>query len=129
MQRRYFLKLTASSSFVLSFPGVPGLFQDASYLKTLAHPELLTILGNEQVRGIGLAYRDRFPRENDPETLIAALTADGERPQDLTGSTLQSSLARSTRNDFANGHTVQVNGWMLALTEARQSALYSLLYT
>ena len=30
------------------------------------------------------------------------------------------------RDDFANGRTVLVNGWVLAVTEARQCALFSL---
>lgn len=128
MQRRHFLKLTASSSLVLTLPGAAGLFQDETRRHLLAHPDLLTLLGDEQVHDIGRAYRDQRPLENDPETLVAILTAGGDGLRGCTGSTLQTALDRRIRTEFATGQTVQVNGWVLAVTEARQSALYSLLY-
>jgi hypothetical protein len=30
------------------------------------------------------------------------------------------------RRDFVDGRTVEIDGWLLSLTEARQSALFSL---
>jgi len=37
------------------------------------------------------------------------------------------SIAAMVRRDFETGRTVLVNGWVLAATEARQCALFSLL--
>jgi len=37
------------------------------------------------------------------------------------------SIAATVRRDFETGRTVLVNGWVLAATEARQCALFSLL--
>jgi hypothetical protein len=34
--------------------------------------------------------------------------------------------AELVRRDFTEGHTVEVQGWVLSITEARQCALYSL---
>jgi hypothetical protein len=34
-------------------------------------------------------------------------------------------MAKQVRADFAEGHTVIVDGWLLSTTEARQCALYS----
>ena len=34
--------------------------------------------------------------------------------------------AEQVRRDFAEGRTVEVQGWVLSVTEARQCALYSL---
>jgi hypothetical protein len=39
---------------------------------------------------------------------------------------LQKSIDDTVHEDFASGRTVVVDGWVLAVTEARQCALFSL---
>jgi hypothetical protein len=36
------------------------------------------------------------------------------------------SLEDQVREDFIKGHTILVDGWVLSVTEARQSALFAL---
>jgi len=107
MDRREFLCLSLGAA-VLAVPAR----EDAA---VPAHPDLLSVLGPEPVREIGVQYRRLVPEENDPVRLRAAMLAPGM------------SIARVVRRDFATGGTVLVNGWVLSVTEARQCALFSLL--
>ena len=92
--------------------------------KSLDHPALVAILGPQRVRQLGAHYRAATPGENDAGVLRAAISNAGR------ASWLQRIRQRSVdgqiRDDFAVGRTVVVDGWVLALTEARQCALYSL---
>ena len=59
-------------------------------------------------RAIGAAYLRSHPADRlDAETLVAALPT----------------VAEHVRNDFSNARVVTVDGWMLAVTEARLCAL------
>jgi hypothetical protein len=79
--------------------------------------------GPDRVRQLGRSYRAAVPAEDDRETLVAALHNElgAGAP-----STLRSRLDARIRADFAAGRTVTVQGWVLARTEARQCALFSL---
>ena len=127
MDRRQFLFVTATSSFALSIPSTAGIFLDSPALFPLAQPELLTLLGDAQrVHDIGLAYRTQFPLENDPTTLAAIIEEECGLPGEQNGFPLQCQISRRVRSDFASRRTLQINGWILAVTEARQCALYSI---
>ena len=93
-------------------------------IPTLASPGLLAILGSEgAVRHLGERYRQLVPEENDGEVLRQALLSPWPR---LVSSNLMAALAEQVQQDFTHGRTVTVHGWILAVTEARQCALYSL---
>jgi hypothetical protein len=62
------------------------------------------------VREIGRSYR-ASSGERDPATLRHSIDA-----------------SPGVQDDFANGRTVIVNGWVLARTEARQCALFDALH-
>ena len=82
-----------------------------------SRPDLLDILDDEDaVRAIGLAYRRRFPAHDDAEALGGMLAAETAKP-----------LSTRVQADFAHGRTLQLNGWILSVTEARQCALYSMI--
>ena len=82
-----------------------------------SRPDLLDILDDDDaVRAIGHAYRRRFPAHDDAQTLGGMLAEErAER------------LSTCVQADFAHGRTIQLNGWILSVTEARQCALYSLM--
>lgn len=76
-------------------------------------PALLAMLGSETaVREIGWAYRAAFPAEDDAAVLAALLAVPD--------------TSARVRADFAAGRTVCMAGWVLAVTEARACALYTL---
>ena len=86
-------------------------------------PQLLAMLGPDRVRQLGAHYRASTPNENSTETLRAALSSGHRLRIPFIKS---ASLDDRIRDDFAAGRTVVVDGWVLAVTEARQAALFSL---
>jgi len=112
MDRREFLCLSLGAAVLT----VPAREDAAAAAAAAAHPDLLSVLGPEPVRDIGLQYRRLVPEENDSMRLRAAILAPLPRMP----------IVATVRRDFETGRTVLVNGWVLAATEARQCALFSL---
>jgi hypothetical protein len=128
MNRRQFLDVTATSALVAGLPiDGRGTNANAAFdLHALAQPDLLPILGPEAVREIGVRYRELVPSENQVQALHAAILAARPWPSRvpwLAGS----SIGEMVADDFAAERTIVVQGWVLSATEARQSALFSLL--
>jgi hypothetical protein len=93
-------------------------------VRTLASPGLLALLGSEDaVRHLGERYRLLVPSENDAQVLVQAILTSSPL---FVVPDLATALAAQIRDDFTHGRTVTVHGWILAVTEARQCALYSL---
>jgi hypothetical protein len=83
----------------------------------LRHPDSAALLGR--------LYLDGNPREADATRLVTQI---GAMPDSAaTDEALRASLDERIRNDFINGDTVTVGGWLLSITEARLCALVSLL--
>ena len=128
MNRRQFFDVTATSALMLSVTSsVGGTSADAAFdLPALAQPDLLSILGPEAVREIGLRYRELAPPEHQVQALHAAILA--ARPWSSQVKWLpRPSIVEMVQDDFAAGRTIVVRGWVLSVTEARQSAIFSLL--
>lgn len=122
MDRRQFLTVGGASAVALALPGAWCWAGPSPPQGVLAQPELLAMLGDpERVRALGRRYRSAIPEENSRETLIAALRRDFDS-EPLSRSRLRERI----REDFAAGRTVQLKGWVLSVTEARQCALFSL---
>jgi hypothetical protein len=81
---------------------------------------------DEAIQRVGESYRSAYPDEDDVEVLEAALPdfegLSGREVQDRLDT-----LNQQVRADFAAGDIVNVDGWLLAVTEARAAALVSLL--
>ena len=128
MDRRQFLDVTATSALAARLPssGRATNANAAFNLHGLAQPDLLPILGAEAVHEIGVRYRGLVPSENQMQALHAAILAArawSSRIPWLPGPSTGAMVAE----DFAAGRTLVVQGWVLSTTEARQSALYSML--
>jgi hypothetical protein len=91
----------------------------------LARPDLVDLLGADQARAIGARYREMVPEERDADALRAAIAGRHPLLARVLG-TPRVDPAALVRRDFAEGRTVEVDGWVLSLTEARQCALLSL---
>ena len=79
----------------------------------------------EALAAVGGRYLEVAPDEADEQVLLAALPAlDGtvpERPgQDLRV------LAPQASEDHTTGEVIELDGWVLSLTESRAAALYAL---
>ncbi len=107
----------------VSYWYLKGHFPDSDFI--LATPEALTsIWDTETIRGIGSQYLKQWPEENSVTFLknnlddLALKSSDSDMAIGLT-----------IEEDFKKGYTVNIDGWILARTEARQCALYYLITT
>jgi hypothetical protein len=77
----------------------------------------------ESARVVGRAYLGRHPEEADAARLAALLE---RQLRERGAASLGERVARRVRQDFAEGATVHVKGWILSRTEARLCALQAL---
>jgi hypothetical protein len=122
LDRRRFLQLSALG-IVATVADSACAPADTRVDASIERPQLLAMLGPERVRQIGSRYRASTPTENRAEALREALSnGHAFRIPFLKSGSLEGQI----RDDFAAGRTVVVDGWVLAVTEARQAALFSL---
>jgi hypothetical protein len=123
MKRREFIGMAAA--------GAAGAIRTVTAVESvrdpyakLAAPRVLGILRNHQLaRELGMRYRATTPREDSARALADVILADLEPDR---AKPLGTQLDERICQDFAAGRTVTLDGWILALTDARQCALYSL---
>jgi hypothetical protein len=124
MNRRQFLRLTGATAIAV---GSSRCSAGAEYdTRSLAQPELFITLGAGPVRAIGARYRSLTPGEQNADALRAAILASRPMRTRLLPAA-SPPIAALVREDFEQGRTVILNGWILSVTEARQCALFSLL--
>jgi hypothetical protein len=122
LDRRRFLQLSALGIVATVADSACGP-ADARVDASADRPELLAMLGPERVRQLGSHYRASTPAENSSDALRAALSSgNGLRIPFIKSGSLENQI----RDDFTAGRIVVVDGWILAVTEARQAALFSL---
>ena len=120
LDRRRFIHVSALSAIGAVAMSACDRTPDSS----LDRPALLGMLGPERVHQLGTDYRAATAGENNATTLRAALSR--ARSRSWWQRVMHGSVDDQVRDDFANGRTVLVDGWVLSLTEARQAALFSL---
>ena len=126
MKRRQFLHCSSASALgaLLLIPPYGEEHRLSPLDAQLASPGLLSVLGDPQkVQHIGEAYRTAYPLENNVDALRTELL------QGMKNGVSKKAIQQQIRADFESGAVVQVKGWMLSRTEARQCALYSLLHS
>jgi len=125
MQRRSFvsaLMVSLAASAVPVFALSGDLHIDVGQL---ADPELSKLrVGSGGIIKLGRTYRHQVPKENSIQVLTERLLSG---KLSLFPADLNALLAEQVREDFTCGDTVQLMGWILSRTEARQCAIYSLL--
>jgi hypothetical protein len=127
MKRRTFIGLSALSASYLALTMQQGC-APKSVSKALGQPlSLSQILNIEQIREIGLAYRQQFPSENNINHLADLMISENSLGNDNDSLLIRSTLDKRTKMDFSEGKIVIVKGWVLSENEARQCALFSLL--
>jgi hypothetical protein len=112
MKRRNFLLLTIAGGLATLTPFC-GIRAPIALTRPLF---LSTICDLQTLREIGTTYREATPTEGREDVLMQLLTTGGDQTEQLI---------KKVDDDFAAGRTIIVNGWVLAVTEARQCALYS----
>lgn len=128
MRRRDFLRLSTGALAVTLAP-VSGCTRIPEPSPTLAEPATLGSIADEAtIREAGRAYLAGAPREGRQAQLVRALLEDegGDFVGQDDPEALRRFLAGKIRADFEADRTVIADGWVLAVTEARQAALFSL---
>jgi len=132
MRRRDFARIAA-----IAIPGMAMALQackrhGGTLEATIASPESLSLfLDRNELRAVGLAYRNAVPAENDRRKLTDLILRDENLSPLHAGSPLpavREAIDGQVNRDFATGRTVVMKGWVLAATEARQCALHTLLF-
>jgi len=121
LDRRRFLQLSALG-VVSSLAGVACDRDEQSVASAIDRPQLVSWLGPDHVRELGSHYR-AASGENTADALRSAISKSRGFHLPLLGN---ESLDDQIQDDFEEGRTVVVDGWVLSVTEARQTALFSL---
>jgi hypothetical protein len=126
MKRRNFIHLSTFTAAVISFPLLQSCNQSTG--AALSKPAFLSRLFNEvTITNTGNAYLKSTPEENDEDKLIQLISGNESIARSTDQIAIHQYLDQKIKNDFAVGNTVNVKGWVLSVTEARQCALYSLI--
>lgn len=121
-RRSFIYRCATSGAALLTLTASACSGRGARDLRQLATPPLLGALGAARVTAIGQMWLRHTPAERSVDELVAAIAGRLSGlvwPRDRT---LEAVIAE----DFEQGRTVLVDGWMLAVTEARQCALFAL---
>jgi hypothetical protein len=123
MKRRAFIEFATTAGAVAAI--APTMAADApNSLAALATPQIPGLARDHPlVHELGTRYRALAPAEDTRESLLQALLVEAGRAE----SSLDARIRARVQQDFTLGRTVTLNGWILAITEARQCALFSLL--
>lgn len=122
MKRRNFVLLASAGVVAVSIPAVNYFFYSIpDYDKKLSAPQLLSLIWDEEtILSTGAKYVENFPEENSERALVKVLFSNSSNPS-------FDKIEEMTHADFSQGKMVNINGWVLSQTEARQCALHHLL--
>ena len=130
MQRRKFILLSIAGSGAIGLTGLHCNTRRPAYYVVLDKPQqLANICDAKSIQEIGKAYRLQMPEESGADQLINLLSADstgGSISTNANNQYAETLISRKINQDFEKGNTVVVKGWILAVTEARQCALFAL---
>jgi len=127
MKRRNFIQLSTFGAVAISFPLLqscgPSIIEQA-----IAQPVFLSRLFDENtIKDAGAAYLKSIAEENDKHKLVQLLAGNNNIANSKDENAIHQYLDKKIQQDFETGNTVTVKGWILAVTEARQCALFSLI--
>lgn len=123
MKRKEFIQLSAFAAAAISLPFLNSC--TASKEQAITKPVFLSRLFDEEtISNTGKEYIQKTPAENNKEKLIQLLSENSSITKSNNETAIHNYLNEKIKQDFETGKTVLVKGWVLALTEARQCALF-----
>ena len=126
MKRRNFIQLSAFAAAAISVPLLHSCNSSVGK-HAMSQPVFLSRLFDENtLMQAGKAYIQKVPAENDDDKLIQLLADNISIANSSDEKAIHAYLDEKIKHDFETGNTVLVKGWVLAVTEARQCALFSL---
>ena len=128
MKRRSFILLSALGIAAISLPTIKWLGLYGGWDNLLAQPKLLShLFSRKALRALGEMYLKLKPDESNCNMLARKLL--GDKSDTIFSSTVnvQAQIEEKIKQDFVDGATIVLNGWILSVTEARQCAYFSML--
>lgn len=127
MKRKDFVQLSAFAAATISLPLLHSCNAPVSE-NAMVQPVFLSRLFDEDtIKDAGKTYLQKRPVENDDNRLIELLAGNSSIADSSDEKAIHQYLDEKIKQDFEEGKTVLVKGWVLAITEARQCALFSLI--
>jgi len=124
MKRRDFINLSVFTTAAISFPLLHSCKSTVNK-NVISQPVFLSrLFDKETINEVGKLYLQKSPQENSEDKLVQLLANNTNAADERA---IHEYLDTAIRNDFEKGNTLTVKGWVLAITEARQCALFSLL--
>jgi len=129
MRRRKFLILSALNS--LSFFGTFGILGSTSGIKGLSYSTGLEVMQAKisslfsdigSAQSVGQRFIELYPDQANFALLLEGVGLRERAPTDFT----TNDIDRLIREDFSSGHTVLIDGWVLAKTESNLCAILAL---
>ncbi|WP_297704663.1 hypothetical protein [uncultured Eudoraea sp.] len=121
MKRRKFLLLSLFGLFI-SLVAIWYYKYKSATDRDLRHPlDLTEICNRKTLINIGNTYR-KLTDENNKKYLEELLYENAVMRDNVIKDLLKTKVAE----DFDNGNTILIDGWLLSITEARQCALLSI---
>ena len=120
MDRRNFIITSTGALAWLVFPPVGCTSSEKELIRVITPPlSLSTIHDSTTITQLGKSYLEKYPSENSASQLVDLITKEtGSDPDELQ---------EKIKQDFREGNTVILEGWLFSITEARQCALFSLI--
>lgn len=132
MKRKTFLLYSAFGAAAIGLSSIQCRSKDSATNKTLGQPLLLShFCDKKTIRDMGIFYRKRMDAESSEGQLVHLLLRDATGksiPESTDSAHLQTLLAQKIKEDFQAGNALTLKGWVVSVTEARQCALFSLIY-
>ena len=120
MKRGHFILL---SGLGITAIAIPTWYFTSQKDTLLTEPELLShIWDNKTIGDIGEKYRVKFPNENNEDILEKLLSVHSSNSSTKTIERLRKQIS----DDYTEGNTFMIDGWILSRTELRQCALFSI---
>lgn len=105
------------------FCGVGGLGSQAYPRDEVAESLLAIFPRRESARAIGRAFLRENPAEGCSKRLVEKIVADRPTPDLADRKAVGNFVRDRIRSDFERSRTVELDGWVLALSEVRLCAL------
>ncbi|HEY2726547.1 MAG TPA: hypothetical protein VGI61_05210 [Parafilimonas sp.] len=127
MKGRSFIQLSAFAAAAVSVPLLHSCNASATE-QAMSQPHFLSRLFDENmIKDAGKVYLKKTPSENNEDKLMQLLADNNNIANSKDEKAIHQYLDKKIKDDFETGNTVMVKGWILAVTEVRQCALFSLI--
>lgn len=123
LNRRQFLQISLGLG-IACWLGAPTVNHPSTRAEQVTGNLAALLRHQASAQIIGQHYLQRYPHEANADRLFSLITAGLDQSVDVQQ--VRTQLSQKIRQDFADERVVNLQGWLLARTEARLCALATL---